>query len=294
MSGVPASAPGAPGAPGAAPPGAAPGGTPPPAPWHNGVDADTAGFWQNKGWKTEDPKAFATELTKSYRELEKHFGVPPDQLAKLPGPTSKPEDIKAFWSKLGVPGKPEDYDFSTLQIDGKPLADDFVANLRNALSGANVAKDKASSIAEAFIKWMNDGDTREKTLIQSKIDKEIADLKTNWGGNYEYNMLRADEGARKFGLTKDEATAIGNSIGTARAAEMFRRIGEGLKEDGLVTGGNVPGGVPRTPEAAQARLNELKADKDWNARMVSGRSTAAERDEFYSLNALAVGEARII
>jgi len=265
-----------------------------PAPWHTGVEAETLGFWQNKGYKVDDPKAVVTELTKANREYEKHYGVPPDQLAKLPGPTSKPEDVKAFWSKLGVPGKPEDYDFANLQIDGKPLAEDFVAGLRNAFSNANVAKDKAASITEAFIKWMNDGDTRERTVLQSKIDREIAELKTNWGGNYEYNMLRADEGARKFGLTKDEATAIGHSIGTARAAEMFRRIGEGLKEDGLVTGGNVPGGVPRTPEAAQARLNELKADKDWNARMVSGRSTAAERDEFYSLNALAVGEARII
>jgi hypothetical protein len=292
MSGVPAPAPGAPGAPPPAAP--APGAPGAPALWHNGIEAETLGFWQNKGWKTDEPKAFATELTKSYRELEKHFGVPPEQLAKLPGPTAKPEDVKAFWSKLGVPGKPEDYDLSSLQIDGKPLDDGFVAGLRNAFAGANVAKDKAGSIAEAFIKWMNDGDAREKTMLQSKIDQEIADLKTSWGGNYEYNMLRADEGARKFGLTKEEATSIGNSIGTARAAEMFRRIGEGLKEDGLVTGAAVPGAVPRTAEAAQARLNELKADKDWNARMVSGRSTPAERDEFYTLSAMAVGEARIL
>jgi|SRR5262252_90144 len=276
-------------APGAAPP------SPAPAPsWHNGVESETLGFWQNKGWQTDDPKAFATELTKSYRELEKHFGVPPEQLAKLPGPNSKPEDVKAFWGKLGVPGKVEDYDLSKFQIEGKPLTDEFVGLLRNAFAGANVAKDKAGGIVEALLKWMNDGDTREKTLIENRIAKEIDDLKKNWGGNYDYNMLRADEGARRFGLTREEATAIGNSIGTARAAEMFRRIGEGLKEDGLVTGGNVPGGVPRTAEAAQARLNELKADKDWNARMVSGRSTPAERDEFYTLSAMAVGEARIL
>jgi len=75
---------------------------------------------------------------------------------------------------------------------------------------------------------------------------------------------------------------------------MFRRIGEGLKEDALVTGANVPGGVPRTAEGAQARLNELKGDKDWVARMTSGRSTPAERDEFYSLQAMATGESRIL
>jgi len=268
---------------------------PPAAPaWHEGVEADTVGFWQNKGWNTADPKAFATELTKSYRELEKHFGVPPNQLAKLPGPTSKPEDVRAFWDKLGVPGKPEDYDFSGVKIDGNALSEDLVSSLRSALASANVAKDKAAPIAEAFVKWMNDGDTREKTVLQNKIDMEKAELEKSWGANHQYNLLRADEGARKFGITREEMNALGAQLGVQRVAEMFRRIGEGLKEDTLVGGAGMPGNVPRTAEAARARLNELKADKDWNARMVSGRSTAAERDEFYTLNAMAVGEQRIL
>jgi hypothetical protein len=280
-----------PAAPGGAPPLAAPGAAPA---WHNGVDADTAGFWQNKGWKTEDPKAFATELTKSYRELEKHFGVPPDQLAKLPGPTSKPEDVRAFWGKLGVPAKPEDYDFSTVKIDGQALSDDLVASLRASLASANVAKDKASSIAEAFVKWMNDGDTREKTVLDGRITREKQELEKSWGANHQYNLLMADQGARKFGLSQEEVSAISERLGVARTAEMFRQIGEGLKEAPFVGGSPGQVGPPRTAEGAQARLNELKADKDWNARMVSGRYTPAEREEFLNLSAMAAGEQRII
>jgi|SRR5215471_2445022 len=284
-------------------PGAAPGGgSPPPAPgaaptptWHDGVEADTLGFWQNKGWDLSNPKTFATELTKGYRELEKHFGVPPDQIAKLPGPNSKPEDIKAFWGKLGVPGKPDDYDFSSFKIDDKPLSDDFVAGLRNAFAGANVAKDKAGGIVDAFLKWMNDGDIREKTVLQSRIDREKGELEKSWGANHQYNLLRADEGARRFGLSNEEVSAIGNVIGVGRAAEMFRRIGEGLKEDALVSGGGPQAsGVPRTMEGAQARLNQLKGDRDWTARMTQGRATPAELDEFYTLSAMAAGETRIL
>ena len=166
----PAPAPGgAGGAPGGTPGG--PGGTPAPnGQWYTGVEPDTLGYWQNKGWKTDDPKAFATDLTKSYKEFEKHFGVPPDQLAKLPGANSKPEDVKAFWQKLGVPGKAEDYDFTGYQIDGKPMSESLVASLRQGLVDANVAKDKASGIVNAFLKWMNDGSAQELTVLEGRIN----------------------------------------------------------------------------------------------------------------------------
>ena len=288
------------------PPGGTPGGTPggappppgsPPPQWHNGVDADTAGFWQNKGWNTADPKTFATELTKSYRELEKHFGVPPDQLAKLPGPNSKPEDVRAFWGKLGVPAKPEDYDFSNVKIDGQPLSEDLITSLRASLTAANVAKDKAGSIAEAFVKWMNDGDSREKTVLEGRITREKQELEKSWGANHQYNLLMADQGARKFGLSQEEVTAISERIGVARTAEMFRQIGEGLKEAPFVGGSPAQIGPPRTAEAAQNRLNEIKNDPsfaDLRQRLTSGRATQAEREEFFNLSAMAAGEQRII
>jgi hypothetical protein len=252
------------------------------------------GFWQNKGYDVANPKTLATELTKGYRELERHFGVPPEQLAKLPGPTSKPEDIRAFWGKLGVPAKPEDYDFTNIKIDGLPLSEDLVTSLRQSLASANVAKDKASTIAEAFVKWMNDGDAREKTVLDGRIAQEKADLEKSWGANHQYNLLMADQGARKFGLSQEDVAAISQYLGVARTAEMFRQIGEGLKEAPFVGGNLGQIGPPRTAEGAKTRLDELMRDKDWNARMTSGRNTPQEREEFLNLHALMTGEPRII
>jgi hypothetical protein len=278
-----------------APPGGngAPPGSPPPA-WHNGIEPEILGSWQNKGYKVDDPKAVVTELTKANREFEKHFGVPPEQLAKLPGPQSKPEDVRAFWGKLGVPGKPEDYDFSNVKIDGQALSEDLVTSLRQSLASANVAKDKATAIAESFVKWMNDGDSREKTVLEGRIAQEKQELEKSWGQNHQYNLLMADQGARKFGLSPEEVASISERIGVARTAEMFRQIGEGLKEDPFVTGNMGQVGPPRTAEGAQARLKELMGNSDWNARMTSGRATLAEKEEFYNLSALAAGEPRII
>jgi len=49
-----------PAAPGGAPPPAAPGAAPA---WHNGIESEMLGLWQNKGYNVDDPKALVTELT---------------------------------------------------------------------------------------------------------------------------------------------------------------------------------------------------------------------------------------
>lgn len=288
----------APGAPAAPAPGAPAAPAPPPGgtPWHQGVEADTLGFWTNKGYKTEDPKAVATELTKQYRELERHFGVPPERLAKLPGADSKPEDVKAFWSKLGVPNEAKDYDFSGVKFNGKDLEDSFVASLRTAMATAQVAKDKAPVIAQSFLNWLQDAELQSQTVTTARIAKEKSELEKSWGVNHQFNLLMADQGARRFGISNEEFARMGEVLGVGRASEMFRQIGEGLKEDGLVTAGSAPGqgGPPRTAEGAQQRLAELEKNSDWRSRITTGKATPAELEEFYALNAQAAGEQRII
>jgi|SRR5215831_470080 len=285
-------APGA--APGAAPPGAAPGSAPPA--WHAGVEADTIGFWQNKGYTLDSPKELATELTKQYRELERHFGVPPDQLAKFPTATSKPEDIKAFYNKLGVPSEAKDYDFSGVQFDGEALAADFADVLRGAFMAANVPKDRAATMATSILKYFEDADIADATARAGKVSLEKAELEKNWGPNTQYNLMMADNGARRFGINAEEFTKLGEVLGIARTSEMFRKIGEGFKEDNLVPAGTAPGqgAMPRTQEGAQQRLNELRKNSDWTNRIIQGKATPAELEEFYSLNAMVAGENRII
>src|SRR6266567_317094 len=72
-------------------------------PWYEGIDTEILGHAQNKGWKLDDPKAAFSEATKAARELQKHFGVPADQLLRLPATTADEAGWKAVHSRLGVP-----------------------------------------------------------------------------------------------------------------------------------------------------------------------------------------------
>jgi hypothetical protein len=133
---------------------------PPQAPWYEGkADAETIGHWDNKGWKKDDPAAIAIEATKAARELQKHFGVPADQLLKLPKDSADDAGWKAVYSRLGVPSEPKEYDFSGVKFkDGTELEAAFSDTMRAALHSARVPKDKASTVVKAVVDYLDGAD----------------------------------------------------------------------------------------------------------------------------------------
>jgi hypothetical protein len=266
------------------------------APWHAGVDAETLGHWQNKGWKTEDPKEIAIAATKQAREAEKFFGVPADLLLKMPKAGAPPEDIKAFRMRLGMPGEAKDYDLSGVKdAAGQPIAAPLADTLRAAAHNAGLSKEAAAAIAGAVQKALDDTRAAESAVSTAKISEEKAKLKANWKPeNYDFNLLKAMEGARRLGLSKDDPAgleainALENSIGYARVMEIFRKIGQGTSEDTFIERG-ATGGTVTTREGAVARKAELMADKAWGERLLKGG--AAERAEWNSLNSMIEGAA---
>src|SRR5690349_18812738 len=70
------------------------------APWYKGVDQETVGFWQNKGLELDDPAKFATKLTEQYRAAERHIGVPPDRIIRLPEKNDDVQGWNGVWQRL--------------------------------------------------------------------------------------------------------------------------------------------------------------------------------------------------
>lgn len=262
-------------------------------PWHKGVDAETLGHWQNKGWKVDDPKEIAIAATKQAREAEKFFGVPADQLLKLPKADAKPEDIKAFWAKLGA-AEAKDIDLSAIKRGGEALDEGFATAMRDALAAAFVPKDKAVGIAAAVVKALESADTAKTTISAAKLAEERAALDRNWGTNKDFNLLKAMEGARRLGpeFVKALETAK-DGPGYAAIMEGMRKIGMGTTEDTFIergaAGGTGQGVGVTTREGAAARMAELQSDAAWCKRLTSGDAQA--KIEFQALTTMMSGEA---
>jgi hypothetical protein len=239
-------------------------------PWHNGVDAEVLGFWQNKGLPLDDPKTFGIKLTEQYRAAEKFIGVPPDQVVKLPKADAAPEDLRAFYERLGAPKEAKDYDFT-------PVKDQAVADaLRAAAHTAGVPKTAAEAVAKAVATVLESKATQQTTLDTAKLAEQKERLKTNWGDKFAYNHLQAIEGARRLGIDPEGVKAMEGIIGYDGVMEAMRKIGASTREDTFVErGAGGPAGDVTTLEGARARKAELMADQAWGKRYLEGG--AAER-----------------
>jgi hypothetical protein len=259
--------------------------TTPPAPsWHDGkVDAETLGFWQNKGYDVTDPVKVSSELTKQYRALEKFTGVPADQLVKLPKADAKPEDLRAFYERLGAPKEAKDYDLTAVK-------DQAIADiLRTAAFERGLNKDAATAVAAAVAKAMESKATTDKTINDQKVADERTKLADNWKDKYDFNHLTAMEGARRLGITPEAVKVMEGQIGYAAVMEAMRKIGANTREDTFVERGASGTGDVTTREGAVSRKADLMADTAWAARYLAGGQT--EVREMTRINTMIEGEA---
>lgn len=264
---------------------------PPPAPppedtpWHGGkVDADTLGFWSNKGYDVTDPVKLSTELTKQYREAEKFVGAPASQLLKLPKDLADEAGWTAVYQRLGAPADPKEYDFSAVKNAAGQAPDAALLDtIRATAASLRLQKDKAPDLASAVVKHL-DGIAAEKAAADgAALAAEKAALAASWGTNKDLNRLTAMQGAKRLGVDPETVAKLDEVLGHSKVMEMFRKIGAATSEDTFIEGRRGSDTVS-TVEGAKVRLNELTTDKAWGKRL-EDRDPAAIR-EFQNLTQL--------
>jgi hypothetical protein len=255
-------------------------------PWHTGIEADTIGWWQNKGYDVADPKALAGKITEQYRALEKFHGAPADRLVRLPERPDDEAGWKAVWQRLGAPKEAKEYDFAGVKFtDGTELEASFTDTMRATFAKAHVPKETATEVTKAVVKYLESADTEEAAVRAAALATEKATLTKNWGNKFEFNKLTAMQGAQRLGVTEEEVGKLESVVGYSKVMEMFRRIGAATSEDTFVEGRGGPSNNVATVEGAKAKLAELMDDQDWGKRLLKN-DTAAVR-EFENLTRLA-------
>lgn len=242
-------------------------------PWHDGLDPLLIGHAQNKGWDLNDPKAAFSAAAKSSAELQKHFGVPADQLLRLPKDTTDEAGWSAVRQRLGAPKEAKEYDFSGVKYaDGGDLDQSFTDAMRGVLHKAGTPKEAAPEVLKTVVKWLGDADSAESAAKTARLQTEMRELDAEWGSNKEFNRLTAMQGARRavgddLGAKK-LIDAMQDAIGYKATMEFWRKVGAGTSEDTFVEMNK--GGSPTTMNGAKARIAELQADPDFVARYLKG------------------------
>ena len=271
-------------------------------PWHNGIDAAVIGFAQNKGWLADDPKVTFGKVVEAYRGAESKLGVAPERLLRMPEPTAKPEDLDAFWTRLGAVKEAKDIDFSGVKNSaGDPIDKALADSIAAAAISSRIPKDGAVAITAAVQKYM-DGVVAEQTATATaRRNEQAGKLEKSWGRpdspNFQANLADVRRFFTKWASAAnvDEKTATEaidaisklGGVGAASFMEMALVLAKRMGEDRFVSTGTTGDNVLLSAEAAKAQLAELKKDTAWLERWSKGG--VVEREQVKKLNQIIAG-----
>lgn len=258
-------------------PASVPAQTPAQASWHAGFkDLELRGYIENKGF--QDPEMVA----KSYRQLEKNLGAPPERLLKLPERSDAPE-WNDIYSKLGKPAKPEEYGLKPKEGDTA-----FGEWAEKTFHGANLTKDQAKVLAQNFEAFQKQAVESQNKALAQKLDLQEIALKQEWGAAFDHKILEVKKGVHAFGIDAPTVDALEQALGFDKTMKLLSKLGEKVGEDSFVSAesGQKGGFKPMTPHAAQEQINSLMKDKDFVSKYLNGNIEAKERMEH--LNKMAV------
>lgn len=222
-------------------------------------------------------------LVKTLENAQKMIGA--DKIP-VPGQHTTKEQWAEIYKKLGLPEKPEDYKVE-LDPELKDKIDQgFFGEFQKAAHMAGVLPAQAKQLAEWFTRENEKQFQAQEAEIQKIVDKQINDLKTEWGAAYEQNVGQAKSGMSEI-MTPAEQELIRKS-GLGRNPlfiKAMQRVGALVAEDKISTG-NEGGDRSFTldPKAARQEINNLKAPGSayWDPKHENHGKVKARVRELYA------------
>jgi hypothetical protein len=233
--------------------------------WFDTFAPELKGYVENKGFK--DPAA----VVESYRNLEKIHSAGPERLLKLPENLNDDKALSEIYTKLGRPEKPEGYDAKLpegVDVNFKKWAVDTIHSLGLTKKQGDAFFAKWS---EHATKLLDDSKKTHETSVQQQVEK----LKQDWGAAYEQNNQTVADFQAAAGIDDKMMAKLDSALGMDESSKLIHNIIQkfGIKlGEGSFRGGDGSTGNFRilSPEAAGAKLSELKTDSEWLNRYLSG------------------------
>lgn len=257
--------------------------------WMPDADTDTVGFVQNKGW------AGPADAIKGYRQLETFVGAErAGRGVVIPKDDADPVEVGAFYERLGRPSTAEGYRLPVPEgQDGE-----FAKLAATKFHELGITAKQGQALAEWFNEHGQGLSQQQQEAEAAAFQQEQAALDRDWGAQKgertELARRAVAQMAEKAGLPQDKVAAgvdaLAKAFGFSGAMKMFALVGDSMREAGA-KGLDAPGSFALTPEAARARLQEIKAqaasDPAYAKRL--GMDGSAEWGEVTKLNRILAG-----
>jgi len=143
--------------------------------WMADLPGPNAEFAYAKGW--ESP----LDLVRQFRDLEAMVG--PDQV-RMPGADATPEEINAFWSRMGRPETPDGYNIAP--GDSASGYDSMLADwFRDAAHAVHMPADMAESLHDRFREQAAEASAGYWQQAEQERQESEAVLRHEWGRGFD-------------------------------------------------------------------------------------------------------------
>lgn len=240
----------------------------PASPWDAISDANVKSWVAAKGFPDVD------KLATSAFHLEKLTGDL-DSVMRLPKEQT-PENMRPIWERLGAGKTTEDYKFPVPEGGD----DSFAKEAASWMLEAGVPVSMANQLAEKWNAYAGNLMEQQAAGSAERDAAQLAEIKGEWGKNWEANAAIVDRTADTFGMTETQLQGLKQALGPGEALRFVLNIGSKMGVDDQFVSSN---GVSRqfsaggSPEAALGKIQELMRDKSFAARYNQGDASAREQ-----------------
>jgi len=197
--------------------------------WFDGLPEEVTshkGFEGVKG-KIKDVGA----LTLSYLNLQSRMGSAEEGGLKAPTAESTPEELNEFYDAAGRPESPGDYKFDGLP-EGMELDTERLTERNAAIYAAGLSQSQYETVMGLYTEEMNMVQDQLQ-LNQATIRNETeANLKAEWGTDYDKNLKSVAAVADRFGVKEDLIKS--GVINQEFVMKMLHQVHLSTSEDGIV------------------------------------------------------------
>lgn len=200
---------------------------------------------------------------------------------KVPGEGASADEVSAWRKAIGVPEDAKGYEIPVPKGENGeplPLNTPLLDRLATSAHKAGMPKGAFEAVVSDFIQAQLEEAAGADLAQQQAAEAHVK----SWGADKTIMLANVDKAAHALGLSRGDMVGMRNALGAERALDLLAKLGNGMAEDVMLTGGRARFGISHAE--AQAEINQLKADKGFLDKMkVPGSPERVRWDRLQSI-----------
>lgn len=232
----------------------------------DGFKEENRSFVQEKGYKSAD------DMVTALKGLSQFEGKDLSKMVALPADDASAEDLASFYGKLGCPEKPEGYVFGKNDTD-------FAKSIAPILHESGITQKQLDVLMPKWNEFITAKNAEAEQQLVADNEEATKALKGEWGKEYEANIDLAKKATQALGFSADEIDAICKVKGSAWVYKTMAKFGKAFSDDTIKgVGANAQPNLSN-PKEAMARIERLKHDSNFAAKIAKGDEAALKEWE---------------